>query len=122
MTLLGAPGVATRQGYLGHKNAPILKHFSISPPLFHKALFKCRPIFKVLLRFYRPNGEIFMLLTGETLLKNPLIISVALESSRGEKARRFFIRICEVMEALTSVHNYIGVFLISFLYFFSWLW
>ena len=37
----------------------------------------------------RQNYTIFTLLTGETLLKTPLTISVALENSRGERAKRF---------------------------------
>ncbi|MPC13526.1 hypothetical protein E2C01_006264 [Portunus trituberculatus] len=43
----------------------------------------------VFLRFFRQSDKISTLLTGETLLKIPLIISVALENSRGEGAERF---------------------------------
>ena len=69
--------------------AGILKHFLASPPLFQKALFKSSRVFKVFfLRFQTQFYKISTLLTGETL-KTSLIMYVALENSRGERAKCF---------------------------------
>ena len=71
MTLLGAPGVATRQGYLGHKNAPILKHVSTSPPLFHKALFKCARFFKGVITVLSAEWGDFYVINWRNTLEKP---------------------------------------------------
>ncbi|MPC76162.1 hypothetical protein E2C01_070568 [Portunus trituberculatus] len=43
----------------------------------------------IILRSYSQSDKISILLTGETLLKTPLLISIVLENSRDEKAKRF---------------------------------
>ena len=42
--------------------------------------------------FWKQSDNISTLLNGRTLLKTPLIISVVLKNSRGERAKRFWIR------------------------------
>ena len=67
--------------------ARILKYFSAS--LFLKAVFQFVRVFKVFLRFLRDLDKVSALLTGETLLNTSLSISMALEISSGERAKRF---------------------------------
>ena len=64
---------------------PILKHFCALPPLFQDYL-NLHEIFKVFLMFWRQSDQSSTLLTGEKLLKTPLIIYGALKNGRGERA------------------------------------
>ena len=64
----------------------ILKHLCASPPLLQKALSKSTPSF---IGVFKVLDKISELSTGKPFLKTPLIISVALENSRGERAKRF---------------------------------
>ena len=70
-------------------NARIHKLFCASPSIFQDALPKFTRVFKVFLWFKRQSDKISILLTGETFLKTPLVFSVVLENSRGERAQRF---------------------------------
>ena len=69
--------------------ARILKHFCPPPPLLQRALSQLTQVLEVLLWYYRQRDNISALLTGETLFKITLVISVALEYYLGEKAKCF---------------------------------
>ena len=59
---------------------------------FKRSYSNLHELFKVFLLFLRKINKISTLLTGETLLKTQLIVFVALENSRGERAKCFWIR------------------------------
>ena len=66
-----------------HSEACILKQCSTSPPLFHKALFKCTQVFFLsVFMVLETEWQDFYIINWRNSLENLLIISVILENSQ----------------------------------------
>ena len=86
-----------KEYFIESSNARILKNFYASASLFPKGFICiCTGFWSAFLSsFYGSSDKsdkVSILLIGETLLETLLINSEALESSRGERAKRFWIR------------------------------